>query len=628
MFFNFSRFTKGLVGLCALTFLLNPLAAASSLTPQTEELLNRFQKQAFDFFWKEANPETGLVKDRAGNFSKDQYQMASIASVGFALASLPVAVERKWVTRAQARERALRTVTFFADRAENVNGFYYHYMGMTAGKRFSRSEISSIGSARLLAGAIVAREYFKDPQITRAVDKIYGRMDFEWMLNNGKTLSMGWNPESGFLKPRWFHYDEGILLTLLAMGAPNYAIPPGTWDVLMRRKGEFEGIVVMSHPPLFTHQYPQLFFDLKDQHDAYADYYENSRNATLANRLYCRSQASKNKTYAKGYWGITASDGPSGYKAYGAEPGGALSDGTVAPTGAITSIMFTPDISLEFLEKLYGQEKDWLWGRYGFADSFNLSPRWKSPDVIGIDQGAILLGIENYRTGLIWKLFHEAPEVQKALRLAQFVPGRQSITLPKRPVYEVPRRDRKGDWKTVPVISLTEQRFLEVGEVSSEGDLSVAAQFAWDEKYLYFRFQVTDDAVVATKSGEYIWRNDCLELFINPQDMDLKWGDPESFQIGISPLPDLKGVRTWSWFQKEDPAKKHWVEAMIGPTPSGYEITGRIRWDYLKYRPRPGAVLSLSPAFHDVDPDGSEAKFTWHFVSRDSLFELGKFILK
>jgi hypothetical protein len=255
-------------------------------------LLEETERRAFDFLWQEANPSNGLVKDRARNFTGDESRIASIASVGFALSALPAAVERRWVSREEARLRALVTVRFFADKLENVRGFYYHFVGMTTGKRVSRSELSSIDTALFLSGALVAREYFRDPAITRAVDAIYRRIDFQWMMNGGRTLSMGWTPEEGFIKHRWSDFNEGILLTLLAMGAPLKSAPPETWDHIRRKVGEYAGIAVIQSPPLFTHQYPQLFFDLRNKHDNYADYYQNSVNATLANQAFCRDRKS------------------------------------------------------------------------------------------------------------------------------------------------------------------------------------------------------------------------------------------------------------------------------------------------------------------------------------------------
>ncbi|HRZ87747.1 MAG TPA: glucoamylase family protein, partial [bacterium] len=381
-------------------------------------LLNELQRCAFEFFWDQASPSTGLVKDRAGNFADDDHKVASIAATGFGLAALPVACERKWINHVTARDRALTTLKFFAEKAEHERGFFYHFLGFTSAKRASGCELSSIDTALLLAGVIVVREYFQDDDVTRYANLIYDRVDFDWMLNGGKTFSMGWKPEGGFLRERWWDYNESILIILLALGSRTHPVGPEVWHALHRKKGVYRGITVIQSPPLFTHQYAQLYFDFRDKHDDYADYFSNSRNAAICNMLFCRSEADKYSTYRKGYWGLTASDGPNGYKAYGAKPGGALSDGTVAPTAAIASVMFTPHASLRFMQELYTNEKRWLWGYYGFSDAFNIDEEWNSPDVIGIDQGPILLGIENYRTGLIWRLFSGAPEVELAFRKA------------------------------------------------------------------------------------------------------------------------------------------------------------------------------------------------------------------
>jgi len=590
--------------------------------------LGLVQKNAFEFLWIEANPENGLVKDRARNFEEDRTTVASIASVGFALASLPVAVERRWKERGEARERALRTLRYFAEKAKHEKGFFYHFVDIRDGKRVWKSEISSIDSALLLAGAIVVREYFRDVEITRLVNAIYKRMDFHWMLNGGKTLSMGWTPESGFLKDRWFDYNEGILLTLLALGSPTHSISRESWQTIRRRVGIYSGFIVIQSPPLFTHQYPHLFFDFRNKSDDFADYFTNSKNATLANYAYSQNNARKFKTFKKGYWGITASDGPGGYQAYGAEPGGANSDGTVAPTGAITSIMFTPDLSMEFIRNLYNREKYWLWGKYGFTDAFNFDGKWKSPDVIGIDLGALLLGIENYRTGLIWRTFMQAPEIKRALSRAGFGLGTKQLELPKRPAYRVMRKRNITDWQAVPMLELSDPKYLEFGEISGPNDLKATLQFAWDHGYLHFRLIVKDDSIKSTKGGQYIWKNDCLELFIDPKGKGLEWGSRRFFQLGFSPHPNGKQVRIWSWFQKENPTKRKRVKAEIRSFKDGYELKGKIAWSYLRVRPRNNMTLSLTPAFHDMDEDGSETKFTWHFSNVDGKFELGRLILK
>lgn len=614
---------------CVCILCLGMVPARSSAAPvSTDHLLDEIQHRAFLFLWREANPENGLVKDRAGNFSDDNYQVASIASVGFALAAIPVAVERQWISKREARKRVLTTLKFFYSEAEHKEGFFYHFLGMNTGRRAWRSEISSIDTALFLAGALVAREYFKDQAITKYVNALYDRINFQWMLNGGQTLSMGWKPRRGFLDARWSDYNEGILLALLALGSRTHPIDPESWNEIKRRRGIYDQIVVVQSPPLFTHQYPHLFFDFRNKHDDNMDYFENSINATEANRRYCMNQSDQYKTFREGYWGLTASDGPTGYKAYGAEPGGALNDGTVAPTAAITSIMFTPEHSVEFTKRLFENESDWLWGRYGFTDSFNLNKKWKSPDVIGIDLGAMLLGIENHRTRLIWKLFSKAPEVTRAMKLAGFKSGRKKLKAPKAPVYSVVEKKTAPDWNEIPSINLTDNRFLEIGSAGGQSDLDIKVQFAWDNKYLYFRALVDDDQVVSTKGGSYIWMNDCLEIFVDPTNKGLIWGKPQYFQIGFSPKSNLDELRTWAWFQDEDPVKKRNVKASVRKLEKGYEISGKIKWNFLKIKPRKGEMISLTPAFHDKDAKGIEKKYNWCFISKDGKFELGKLILK
>jgi len=602
----------------------------SSYSAVNESLLDEIQHRAFLFLWDEVNPKNGLVKDRAGNFKSDNYRVASIASSGFALASIPVAIERQWISKKSGRERVLTTLKFFVERAPQKKGFFYHFYGMNSEQRAWKSELSSIDTGLLLAGALVAREYFEDSQITRLVNILYERMDFEWMMNDGLTLTMGWKPKTGFLKSRWSGYDEGIMLTLLAIGSDTHSIPSETWNHIRRRKGVYDSIVVVQSPPLFTHQYPQLFFDLRNKHDKYMDYYSNSVNATRANQLFCANSREKFETYREGYWGLTACDGPGGYKAYGAEPGGALSDGTVAPTAALTSIMFTPEASLDFLTRLYNNEKDWLWGRYGFTDSFNFKKKWRSNDVIGIDQGAIILGIENYRSELIWKLFNRAPEVKRALKLTGFKRGSRPIRLPQAPQISVPQVGEETNWSEIEAIQLSHIRNLEMGSIDSREDLDADIKFAWDKRHLYFRFRASDDSHHAPHKNSQIWKNDCLELFVDPSGGGLVWGNPRHFQIGFSSSEKEKGkLLSWAWFQGKDPLKNHWIDAKVISNDDGsYEIHGRIKWTYLNITPRKGKTVNLSPAFHDLDEDGEEKKFNWHFLSKNGRFELGKLVLK
>jgi len=603
-------------------------SSSKKTTDEAGKLLDLVQERAFQFFWKEVNPATGLVKDRANNFGRDNCMVASIASVGFGLAALPVGVERGWVDREKARDRALVTLEFLSREAEHEKGFYCHFLGMRSAQRASRCELSSIDTAILLAGAIVAREYFDDPKITEYVNQIYRRIDFPWMLNGQETFAMGWVPEKGFLRERWWDYNEGVLLVLLALGSPAHPAPPSAWDALRRKKAVYKGKTLIQSSPLFTHQYPQLFFDLRGKHDRYADYFENSKNATICNYEFCMSEAAAYQTYAKGYWGLTACDSPFGYKAYGARPGSVLSDGTVAPTAALGSMMFTPELSIAFLQKLYKDEKESLWGKYGFCDAFNIDEEWNSLDVIGIDQGAIILSIENYRTGLIWKLFSQASEAQAALERAGFKPGAKKMKLSPPPRYRVRKMAPGFDWNKAKPIILTDWKYFDAGDAGRAGTVRGEIRWAWDNDFLYFRFDAQDPSVVSREKEEKIYLDDCLEIFVNPQGDGFVWKEPANFQIGFSPSPDLKSVKVWSWFKKEDPALKGDAVAEVEKTAQGYRISGKIRWTYLKIHRQPGRVVPLSPAFHDKDESGSEIKYNWHYVQIEDAYQLGELILE
>ncbi len=200
--------------------------------------------------------------------------------------------------------------------------------------------------------------------------KIYDRIDWVWMLNGGETFALEWTPERGFSKLRWDHYNESMLLYLLALGSNTHPIPPSSWKAIHRPVGSYQGIRSIQQPPLFTHQYSHVWIDFRNKHDGMADYFQNSVNATRANRQFCIDQAAVYSTYGPNSWGLTASDGPGGYKAFGAPPGWAEHDGTIAPTGCAGSIVFTPEESIACLRHFYENVEN-LWGDYGFADAFN-----------------------------------------------------------------------------------------------------------------------------------------------------------------------------------------------------------------------------------------------------------------
>ena len=357
---------------------------------------------------------------------EDHYRVASIAATGFGLSGLCIAADRNWITQTQARERARITLDFFANRAVHKNGWFYHWMDAVTGERRWNSEIASIDTALLLGGVLTVKQCFgEDPEIAKLADRVYGRVDFKWMLN-GDTylLSHGWRPETGWIPNRWHDYSEQMILYLLAIGSPTHPIPPESWYAWERTWREYGGYKYLAAvSPLFIHQFSHAWVDFRGRREARApnvDYYENSIKATHAQRQFFIDVLSKEfPKYSANIWGLTASDYDKGYVAWGAPPRHEATDGTVVPCAPAGSLMFTPDISLAALKEMKSRFGDKIYGRYGFTDAFNPHNGWINPDVIGIDLGITLLSAENLRSGKIWFWFMRNPEVRDAMRLAE-----------------------------------------------------------------------------------------------------------------------------------------------------------------------------------------------------------------
>ena len=402
-------------------------------TPDDARLLDAVQHKAFAFFWNESHPQTGLTKDRARNNAgvRDEYTVCSVASTGYALAALPVGAERKWVSRKAAYDRALRTLRFVHDRLPHVHGFYYHFVDWGTGERVWKCELSSIDSALLVLGAMTAGRYWPGTEVERLADALLARMDFQWMRGGGgaaatkvarpTSLSMGWKPETGWLDARWDTYNEASFLYLLAMGAPPaHALGRESWDRWKVETARVEGFPVFGGAtPLFFAQMAPGYFDLRGVRDRQnRDWWTNFQNTHRANHAYCARNPQRSRTYSSTIWGITACDQPPpvGYGAQ--EPADGRNDGTVAPTAMLSGFPFVPDLARASLRALWEQYRDRIWGRYGFANAFNVDKDWYDPDVIGIDLGMMLLAIENHRTGLIWRLMRAHPAVEKGMKAA------------------------------------------------------------------------------------------------------------------------------------------------------------------------------------------------------------------
>ena len=424
------RLTFSLAALLCWTLLCGARAQRSSagISAGTGPIvLTDLQLRAFEFFWFEAHPSTGLVKDRAGNVRGDDYTVASVASSGFGLAALPVGVEHGWIRREQGERRALTTLRFVRDRLAHEHGWLFHFVDRKTGERVWKSEVSSIDTGLFLAGALLAGEYFGG-EVKKLAGDLYRRVDFQWMLTDGgtkpdeKLLCHGWKPETGFLKSRWDGYSEHLILNLLAIGSRTHPIPTDCWDAWDRNEGEYKGFKTFACGPLFVHQYSQAYVDFRGKRDRMGyNYFDSAVQATKANRQFCIDQSANFKTYGSNVWGLSACDRPGGgYEAYGAPPALEVHDGTVAPWSTVASVAFTPQVSLEAIRSMHERFRGRLWGRYGFGNGFNLDKDWYAEDVIGIDLGAALLLIENYETGKVWDWFMRIPEIGEAMRKAGF----------------------------------------------------------------------------------------------------------------------------------------------------------------------------------------------------------------
>jgi hypothetical protein len=387
-----------------------------------EQLLEEIQRASFNFFWNQASPRTGQVKDRALAHGGDNQRMSSIAATGFGLTSLCIADKRGYRKSAEIADRVRKTLQFIAN-LPNQHGFFYHFIDIESGERWSKCELSSIDSSLLLCGVLTARQHFAEQQIKDLATKIYERVDWPWMQNGGQAFSMGWHPESGFLKARWEHYCELMMIYLLAIGSPTHPVSPDTWNAWTRPTITYQGIEYISgKDPLFTHQYSQAWFDFRNKRDAYTNYFENSIKATKAHKLFCLSLHDEFPDYSEDLWGISASDYEKGYTAWGGPPRIGPVDGSIVPCATGGSLPFLFNDCIKVLRNIRGAYGEKAWTPYGFVDAYNPLDGWYDKDVLGIDLGITMLMAENHRTGFVWETFMKNSEAQSAMQKVGFKP--------------------------------------------------------------------------------------------------------------------------------------------------------------------------------------------------------------
>jgi len=416
--------------------------------------------RTFQYFWN--------VVDTTSWQSDDRYpfrRFTSIAATGFGLASYLIGIENEYISRKQGVERVMKSLQWLNQSVQGPEpsgitghrGFYYHFLNYETGTRYKEVELSTIDTGLLMAGILACQSYFdqqnpEENKIRQMADNLYRRVEWDWAMNGQKTMAMGWHPESGFISSTWEGYNEAMVLLIIALGSPTHPVPDRSWESWCEtyRWEDFLGYQHVNFSPLFGHQYSQMFIDFRGIQDTYMaqkgiDYFENSRRATLASRAYCINNPHAFAGYDKNFWGLTACDGPANetidingkkmrfytYQARGASAIQIVDDGTLAPAAVGGSIPFAPEVCLDALFAMYTKYDDLLYQEYGFKDAYNItynfgnenSKGWFDPDYLGIDQGAILIQLENYHSELIWNLIKKNPYIINGLRKAGFTGG-------------------------------------------------------------------------------------------------------------------------------------------------------------------------------------------------------------
>jgi len=452
-----------------------------SLPKAQQTALDELEHRSFDYFIASANAANGQTADHWPPRVNSDY-FSSIASVGFGLTAYGIGVERGWIKRDEAAKRTLAALRFFHAApqgddhdASGAHGFFYHFLDMETGRRFRGErwiELSSVDTAWLMYGVLFAQSYYDrnnadEKEIRRLADELFRAVDWKWFTDGNPLVEGGWTPENGFDYNYYRGYSEAIGIYILALGSPTHRLDSESWtrwtQTYDRTWGEFQGQLHLGGGPLFWHQYAYSWIDFRGIQDAYMrgkgiDYFTNAQRAALSQREYAIHNPMRWKGYGADLWGLTACNGPRGrtppgepdryasdpkpfygYTARGAGLGYQIDDGTIAPTAAVASIAFVPELVIPVIEAMKQRYGEALYTRYGFVDAFNPSFTftdrplrtgkvdaqlgWFDDEYIGIDQGPILLMLENYRSEFVWKVMRKNPYIRAGLERAGFSGG-------------------------------------------------------------------------------------------------------------------------------------------------------------------------------------------------------------
>ena len=399
-------------------------------------LLDLVQRQTFKYFWDFAHPVSGMARERSNVAYDYGNEVVTTGGTGFGIMAIIVATERKWISRDSAARHLLKMVKFLWN-ADAFHGVFPHWMNGATGKviRFSRKDDGAdlVETSYLLQGLLCARQYFNgssivERELRNRINWIWGEVEWNWFTKGGEeVLYWHWSPNNDWAMNFPLRgYNETLITYILAASAERYPVSPAVYHCGWAQSNFFKNGKTFYNiklplgfdygGPLFFTHYSFLGLDPRGLKDQYADYWEQNRNHTLINHAYCVDNPKHWIGYGENCWGLTASDNPWGYGAH--SPTEDL--GVITPTAALSAFPYTPEYSMRALKHFYYDLGDKIWGEYGFVDSFDETQNWYAKSYLAIDQGPIVVMIENYRTGLLWKLFMSCPEVQNGLRKLGF----------------------------------------------------------------------------------------------------------------------------------------------------------------------------------------------------------------
>ena len=466
--------TLSLASLCLLSACATSGTGPSepAATAAVESFSEDLSRRTFDYFWETTDTERCLAPDRwpSNPFS-------SIAATGFALTAYGIGAERGYASREEAAERTRDCLEFYWNAPQGpatsgvtgYKGFFYHFLDMETGRRYRDTELSTVDTTLLLGGLLYAAQWFDgdhpdEVEIRRLAQAIYERVEWDWTEVRPNRITMGWKPESGFIRADWHKYNEGMLVLLLAMGSPTHPLPKAVWDewcsVYDQSWTDEYGPAHLHFAPLFGHQYSHMYVDFRGIHDAFMrakqaeipgfDYFQNSVRAVQAQRNYAIRNTHGWTGYSADVWGLTACDGPGDFKqvidgrerqffSYSARGPGERDDGTLAPTAALGSMPFAPAEVTACMKAMKARYGAGIYTGYGFLDAFNptlaatdralqhgrIVPGvgWVDGDYLGIDQGPIVVQIENHRSDAVWRRMRREPNIVRGLKVAGFTGG-------------------------------------------------------------------------------------------------------------------------------------------------------------------------------------------------------------